>query len=67
MGQKRFLHCAKSVLSVQVSAEGENISLRGDLASGGVHYLRKISDGFNFGQKKCPKIKPSEIFKCPKF
>ena len=30
-------------------------------------YLRKISDGFNFGQKKCPKIKPSEIFKRPKF
>ena len=26
------------------------------------HYLQKISDDFNFGQKKCPKIKPSEIF-----
>ena len=31
-----------------------------------LHYLRKSSDGFNFGQKKCPKIKPSEIFKRPK-
>ena len=26
-----------------------------------VHYLQKSSDDFNFGQKKCPKIKPSEI------
>ena len=32
-----------------------------------VHYLRKFSDSFNFGQEKCPKIKPSEIFKRPKF
>ena len=31
-----------------------------------VHYLQKISDDFNFGQKLCPKIKPSEIFKRPK-
>ena len=30
-----------------------------------LHYLRKISDGFNFRQKKCPKIKPAEIFKRP--
>ena len=27
-----------------------------------VHYLRKIWDGFNFGQKWSPKLKPSEIF-----
>ena len=26
-----------------------------------IHYFRKNLDGFNFGQKKCPKIKPSEI------
>ena len=31
------------------------------------HYLQKISDRFNFGQIKCPKIKPSEIFKRAKF
>ena len=29
--------------------------------------MRKISDSFKFGQKKCPKIKPSEICKRPKF
>ena len=23
-----------------------------------LHYLQKISNDFNFGQKKCPKIKP---------
>ena len=32
-----------------------------------IHYLQKISDDFNFGQKWCQKIKPSEIFKRPKF
>ena len=31
------------------------------------HYLQKISDDFSFGQKKCPKIKPSETFKRPNF
>ena len=29
-------------------------------------YLQKISEDFNFGQKKCLKIKPSKIFKHPK-
>ena len=32
-----------------------------------VHYLQKISDDFNYGHRKCPKIKPSEIFTRPKF
>ena len=31
-----------------------------------VHYLQNISDDFNVGQKECPKIKPSEIFKLRK-
>ena len=30
-------------------------------------YVQKILDDFNFGQKKCPKIKLYEIFKRPKF
>ena len=30
-------------------------------------YLQKSSGDFNFGRKKCPKFKPSEIFSCPKF
>jgi len=29
--------------------------------------LAKISNDFDFGQKKCPKIKPSEIVKRLKF
>ena len=32
-----------------------------------VHYLPQIADDFNFGQKLCPKIKPSEMFKRPKY
>ena len=32
-----------------------------------LYYLRKILDGFNFGHKKCPKIKPSEILSVRKF
>jgi len=31
------------------------------------HYLQKILDDFNFGQKKCPKLKLSEILKRPNF
>ena len=31
-----------------------------------IHYLQNILDDFNFRQKKCSKIKPSEISKCPK-
>lgn len=27
-----------------------------------LHYLQNISEDFNFGQNKCPKIKPSENF-----
>ena len=31
-----------------------------------VYYFQKISDDFNVGQKECPKIKPSQIFKLRK-
>ena len=31
-----------------------------------LHYLPRLSHDFNFGQKKCAKIKPSEIFRRPK-
>lgn len=32
-----------------------------------LHYWQNLSDVFNFVQKKCPKIKPFEIYKHPKF
>ena len=32
-----------------------------------MHFLQKLLDDFNFGQKKCPQIKLAEIVKCPKF
>jgi len=31
-----------------------------------MHYLQKISDDFNFGQKKCPKIKLKYLQYCIK-
>ena len=32
-----------------------------------LHFLYEISNDVYFRQEKCPKIKPSEIFKRPKY